>query len=105
MVKKGEVEKALNYIQRFNVNLNDSQDHLGNTALSLAAQTGDKRMCQMLLEKGADQSVINNIGRSPEDYAYEFDNTDCIEIFESIEYSNNKMPKVEFTTIEREEKK
>ena len=77
-VKKGETDRVLHYVKRFNMNLDTSKDHLGNTALSLAAQAGDKNMCQLLLDNGADQSVPNNVGRSPEDYAYEFSNRDCI---------------------------
>jgi len=63
-----------NYIKRFCIDLESSKDDLGNTALNIAAQMGDRKMVTLLLEIGASQHTKNNVGRSPSDYAYEFFN-------------------------------
>lgn len=44
------------------VNIRNSE---GNTPLMAAASTGDLRMIRMLLGKGADPRILNNLGETP----------------------------------------
>ncbi|CAL4060334.1 unnamed protein product, partial [Meganyctiphanes norvegica] len=41
----------------------DNKDHHGNTALHLAARTGNSRVCSILLQHGADVTLKNDIGQ------------------------------------------
>ncbi|XP_045611246.1 uncharacterized protein [Procambarus clarkii] len=41
----------------------DNKDHNGNTALHLAARTGNSRVCSILLQHGADVTLKNDMGQ------------------------------------------
>lgn len=47
----------------------NSRDPEGLTPLHFAAGWGSKRVCEILLANGADKTMIDQKGRSPEDLA------------------------------------
>jgi ankyrin repeat protein len=59
-------------------------DQDGNTALHYAAKNrnknGAKTLCDMLLEFGADASVVNNAGKAALDIATEQDNEPLVKL-------------------------
>ena len=48
------------------------QDEHGNSLLVLAAQTGNKRTCKLLLRRGADVLRVNLQGNSVLHYCFEY---------------------------------
>ncbi|CAK5262469.1 unnamed protein product [Mycena citricolor] len=57
---KGEVADVLNF-----------QDEDGETALTMAARCRSKRLVKLLIDSGADPKIVNNDGKSTEDYILE----------------------------------
>lgn len=55
----------------------DEKDSAGCTALWLAARTGNLKMVQLLIDAGADESITDHEGLSPQDVAVKF-NKDAV---------------------------
>lgn len=67
IVNKGSTSNRLN-LGRFISDIVNLQDKSGDTALNLAALTGNKHICQQLLEVGADPTIPNRAGLRPIDF-------------------------------------
>eukprot|EP00842_Homolaphlyctis_polyrhiza_P003544 jgi/Hompol1/4190/HPOL_006976-RA len=48
-------------------------DHLGNTAMNIAARVGSRQMIQLLLQAGADPTIANHAGLRPTDFGFAID--------------------------------
>ena len=59
-------------------------DSGGSTPLWLAARTGNKKMVELLLKYGANQTIRNKDGLTPYEAASKYDKQQVIEVFEQI---------------------
>lgn len=68
LIKAIKENKPLIYLEKIiqeNVNLINSRDSLGNTALCLAVKDKSPEIIHILLENGADPNIANNLANSP----------------------------------------
>ena len=63
----------------------DCIDHLHRTPLHIAAQVGDSRMCEVLLEANASTAIPDHLGRLPEVLAKEANQRDVVLMLHSAD--------------------
>ena len=77
-----DVVEALLSIDDFGKQLLNDQDEAGGcTPLWLAARTGNAKMVRLLLDAGADATIKNSDGLTPEEAAIKYDKKKVMEIF------------------------
>ena len=75
----GKVDLVQTRLQQSWTNIN-AVDHNGDTAIGLAAKWGHPDVVSVLLEKGADASILNNCGQSPMHLAADMGQLGCIQV-------------------------
>lgn len=54
------------------------QDVYGDTALTIAARIGNKKLVRLLVESGANPQLVNEDGKTPQDYILELDGSQSL---------------------------
>ncbi|KAI8331522.1 hypothetical protein BC941DRAFT_438615 [Chlamydoabsidia padenii] len=54
------------------------QDVYGDTALTIAARIGNKKLVRLLVETGANTQLMNEAGKTPQDYILELDGSNSL---------------------------
>lgn len=91
VVSLGLIEDVKRLI-KVGYNLNE-QDQFGNYPVTIAASRNDTKMVHVLLEAGADGSVMDDSGMSASSWATFYKNQEMINIINSHPHSNSKSTK------------
>ena len=86
-------EVATYLIEQQNFDVNDL-DRLGETPLHCACHYDNEKMVQLLLDKGADPTVVDKIGKTPLHIACEYGNVNCVSVLLSQLPSKDGIPEL-----------
>lgn len=79
------METLLEYVARFEdgdfKSVVDLQDEHGDTALNISARVGNRHLVKMLVDAGANKTVVNKLGLKASDFGVEDEVCSCLEVF------------------------